>query len=321
VPFVCAALLAGCATHQLGPIRPIAIDDDIAWMRSLSQPLPDDLLAFRNASPGAQALIRNQVVTARMYIADMEYHVYEARLTKDIQEEGLAATLASLGLTTSATLLTPAGTKTILSGIATAVTGADKAFNEKFLLSNTIQALQAQMRADRKEQAATIYAKMFRAPGAVTSIGDYTLPMALSDVDAYYQAGTVSSALLGLSKTVATKETHSDEAKVAAGPNALKVAAVKDAAAPQTRSTIIPPPMVRTVAPTVQTTFVRTDSSVALRNWMRPDGTVDRSRVDQINKFIASKNLNPVPQVTTFVNGAAYSAERDELARQLGLIR
>jgi hypothetical protein len=54
---------------------------------------------------------------------------------------------------------------------------------------------------------------------------------------------------------------------------------------------------------------------------MRPDGTVDRSRVDQINKFIASKNLNPVPQVTTFVNGAAYSAERDELARQLGLIR
>jgi len=35
----------------------------------------------------------------RMYIADMEYHYYETRLTRDMQEEGFAATMASLALT------------------------------------------------------------------------------------------------------------------------------------------------------------------------------------------------------------------------------
>jgi hypothetical protein len=281
VPFVCAALLAGCATHQIGPTRPITIDDDVAWMRSLSQPQPDDLLAFRNASLGQQAQIRNQVVTARMYIADMEYHTYEARLTKDIQEEGLAATLASLGLTTSATLLSPAATKTILSGIATAVTGADKAFNEKFLLSNTIQALQTQMRADRKEQAATIYAKMFNGQGGITLITEYTLPMALSDVDAYYQAGTISSALIGLSKTLSAKETHSDEAKAASGPNPAAVSSVKVIASPPTVTT---------------TTFARPrvirDASAPLPRFIPPAPTLGDTRIGPFEQRMSQKDMN-----------------------------
>ena len=235
IALVGALLSTGCVLHQTGPVRPIAIDDDVAMMRGLALSQSDDVSNFYNRSSADQASIRNQLVTARMYIADLEYHAYEARLTKDIEEEGLAATLASLGLTTSATLLTPVATKTILSGIATSVTGADKAFNEKVLLSNTIQALQTQMRADRKEQAAAIYAKMMTG-SAPTPIGQYTLPMALSDVDGYYQAGTVASALIGVSKTLSAKETHADEAKVAAGPNPDKVETVKQAASPGTRS-------------------------------------------------------------------------------------
>lgn len=224
-----AAGVSGCTTFQVGPERPITIEDDVAWARALATP---DLSAFYSSGPDAQAAMRNQIVTARMYIADLEYHYYEARLTRDIQEQGLAATLASLGLTTSATLLAAAETKTILSGIATGVTGADKAFNEKALLSNTIQALQTQMRADRKEEAGVIYAKMFKAPGVVTPIAEYPLPIALSDADAYYQAGTIGSALVGLSKTLASKEESADQAKTAAGPNPNAVASVKVLASP-----------------------------------------------------------------------------------------
>ncbi|MGN6570281.1 MAG: hypothetical protein ACTHLO_02580 [Pseudolabrys sp.] len=235
-----ALLSAGCTLGQTGPVRPIPIQQDVDLMKALAAPEPDQVSAFlvsyNGLDPGRQAIARNQIVTARMYIADMEYHDYEAKLTKDIEEEGLAATLTSLGLTTSSTLLASSATKTVLSGLATGVIGADKAFNEKVLLSNTIQALQTQMRADRKEQAATIFGHMLDTSGNPTPIAKYTLPMALSDVDGYYQAGTIASALIGMSKTLAAKETHADEAKVAAGPNPGKVEDLKQTAAPNTRS-------------------------------------------------------------------------------------
>jgi hypothetical protein len=232
--FVASGLsIAGCTSVQTGPIRPITIADDVAYTRPLAEP---DLSTFYNAPPASQAAVRNQIVTARMFIADIQYHNYEARLTREVQEEGLGATLATLGLTTASTLVGSASTKTILSGAATAVVGADKAYNEKLLLSNTMQALQSQMRADRKAQAAVIYAKMFKDTGnntkTITPIVEYTLPMALSDADNYYQAGTIASALIGLSKTVANAEQNADQAKAQAGPNPGAVSDAKVTAAP-----------------------------------------------------------------------------------------
>jgi len=238
-------LVAGCtiASNQLGPTRPITIDDDVLSMRSIAVAAPEDLKTFYDAAPSNQASMRNQIVTARMYIADMEYHTYEARLTREMQDEGLLATAVSLGLTTSATLIPVTQTKTLLSGIATGVTGLDKAYNEKELLSNTVQALQTQMRADRKTQAAVIYAKMYKDVGntrAITSIAEYTLPMAFSDADGYYQAGTVASALIGLSKTLATAEHNADHAKSAAGPNPGQVTDAKMRAAPLADQPAVP---------------------------------------------------------------------------------
>lgn len=253
----CAAVvawIAGCATHQTGPDRPITIADDVTLVRVLAEP---DLSTFYNADPLTQASVRNQIVTARMYIADMEYHYYESRLTRELQDEGLLATAASLGLTTSATLIPAAQTKTILSGIATGVTGLDKAYNEKELLSNTIQALQTQMRADRKTEASIILAKMFKDAGnntkIITPIAEYTLPMALSDADGYYQAGTIGSALIGLSKTVANAERNADQAKSDAGPNPGAVSSAKRTAAPITPTMVNPrPTVIRSVSTPLQ---------------------------------------------------------------------
>jgi hypothetical protein len=141
--------VAGCTSTQAEPVRPITIADDVAYIRPLAQ---QDLSQFYAAPPLTQVAIRNQILTARMYIADIEYHYYEARLTREMQEEAFAATLARLGLTTASTLATPVATKPILSGTVGAVIGADKGYDEQELLSNTMQALQTQMRADRKTQ-------------------------------------------------------------------------------------------------------------------------------------------------------------------------
>jgi hypothetical protein len=263
--------LVGCASHQVGPNRPVPIDADIAMVSSLAY--PQDLATFAAGWPD-KAVARNEMLTARMYITDMEYQVYEANLTKEIQDEGLLGTATVLGLTTASTLVSPAPTKTILSGLATGVTGLDKAYNEKELLSSAMQALQTQMRADRKAQAAEIYARMFRDTGGAikkpTPIGEYTWAMALSDAEAYYQAGTISSALIGLSRTVANKETNASLAKAEAGPNPTAVAAAAKTAAPI--SAAAPIPAVR--VPPARKAFVAPVKSAQERAPAPPKSTV-----------------------------------------------
>jgi hypothetical protein len=214
-------MFASCASHQIGPNRAIPIESDVEAVRLLAYPSNQ-----ARSDPGA----RNDMLTARMYLADMEYQVYEANLTKEMQDEGLLGTAAILGLTTSSTLVGAVATKTILSGVATGVTGLDKAYNEKELLSNAMQALQTQMRADRNAQAAQIYARMFTKQKTPTPISEYPMAMALSDAEAYYQAGTVTSALVGLSKTTARAAENAAAAKAAQGPNSSQVAAAQEMA-------------------------------------------------------------------------------------------
>jgi hypothetical protein len=76
-----ALSVAACTSTQVGPIRPITIADDVTYTRPLAEP---DLTNFYVANPDIQAAWRNQIVTARMYIADVEYHYYEARLTREV---------------------------------------------------------------------------------------------------------------------------------------------------------------------------------------------------------------------------------------------
>jgi hypothetical protein len=270
VPFaVCATFAAvGCSTLKEGPTRPITIEDDVTWAREL---VDRDLSNFAVSDAMTKAYLRNEIVTTRMYIADAEYHFYEGRLTKEMQEEGFAATMASLGLTTASTLVPVVQTKTLLSALATGVIGTDKAVSEKILLSNTIQALQSQMRADRKTQAGVIYAKMLKniddKTKIITPIVEYTLPMAMSDADAYYQAGTIGSALVGLSKTIAKADELADDAKTISGPNPNAVSDVKMTAKPPSA----PPP-----APTrtLRFTAVAQDPTRAtLRAQLFPNGS------------------------------------------------
>jgi hypothetical protein len=315
-------LIAGCTATQLGPGRPITIEEDVANIRIMAEP-DLSLLQFPTVAE------RNQIITARMYIADLEYHKYEAKLTRDLQEEGLAATLAVLGLTSVASLITVASTSRILAGTATVVTGADKAFSDKVLLSNTIQALQAQMRADRQTQAAVIISKM------PTPIAQYTLPMALSDVDKYYQAGTLASALIGLQKTVAIAEQRASTAHDLAGPNGEVVSAIRMIAnPPPLTNPMNPPPLTNPIvrpprppkAARISATFGPDDSTAILQHFIDPTGTGNRDpdRVNELAPLLAGiidpttgQPLRTPRDLTRFLQGSEFATQRRNVVKQL----
>jgi hypothetical protein len=174
---------------------------------------------LRNAQPKISLLVpaeaqRNELIAERMYGIDINYTLYESQLTHESQDVGFLTTLTNLGLTGTAALIPVAQTSRILSGAAAGITGSGAAYNEKILMSNLVQNLETQMRTDRNDQAAIIYQNM------KCNITNYPLGMALSDLEVYYRAGTLPSALIGLSKTVSKAETDSKASKDSNAPAA-----------------------------------------------------------------------------------------------------
>ncbi|HTL63599.1 MAG TPA: hypothetical protein VL305_01275 [Pseudolabrys sp.] len=212
--FTAALLLSGCWGNFIPslrqPDRLFTADEEIQALRKghLESPTPATVEA------------RNDFITSRMYAIDLAYTQYESQLTHESQDIGFLTTVSTLALTGTAALIPVGQTSRVLSGIASGVTGTGAAYNEKILMSNLIQNLEGQMRTDRNDQAAIIYQNM------KCDMKSYPVGLALTDLEAYYRAGTLSSALIGLNKTVGKAETMAKankESKNPASPESAKV--------------------------------------------------------------------------------------------------
>jgi hypothetical protein len=257
----CTALLSlfvsGCASAVVPtlrqPDRLYSNQEEIAEIKTLVGP----------TSSHVEYLVpedeRNNFISLRMYAIDAAYTTYESQLTHEAQETSLGSSLINLGLTGAASIVPAGEAPRVLSAIATGVTGAGAAYDKDILLSQAIQNLETQMRTDRNNQAAVILASM------QCSVRDYPYGTALSDLEDYYRAGTLTNALIGISKTVGSAEMASKAAKavasaspkvVANGQNQLvaDAAVVKSQAAPPVPSGrctqgSMSPPMVATTTP------------------------------------------------------------------------
>ena len=206
-----APLLAGCLGNIIPslrePDRLYSIDEEI---RSIKNSDGKAYLVF-----GGSREARNAFISERMYAIDILYTKYESQLTHEGQDIGFLSDVVQTGLTSTAAIIGPPGTAHILSAIATGTKSATSSYDNKILLANATQNLQTQMRTDRNDQAAVILASM------KCSNADYPIGSAMSDLELYYRAGTIPSALIGLSRTVAKAEIESKaykEAKTPASP-------------------------------------------------------------------------------------------------------
>ena len=75
------------------------------------------------------------------------------------------------------------------------------------------------------------------------------------------------------------------------------------------------------VAPAVriQTQFGPDKVSQLLTQWLKPGGVLDRNRRDILRDFVTK--LKPGLQVTTFLTGPDYAAQRAQFARDNGVIQ
>jgi hypothetical protein len=242
--------LCGCAATLQDPDRLYTVQQETEIAR---QQLPslenqyDDL----TSSPNSQQLVRNEIISKRMYIIDANYSRYEANFGRHNEELGFLADSTSQGLNTAGALFVAVPTVRILSGVAGGITGIKGSYQSDLLGSKTVEIIQSQMRANRDQVATQIIQKM----GQSTST--YPLSLAYTDLETYYRAGTITSGVLKAADVVGANAQIQQVAKA----NARFITA-------SSRS--------------------GDATMIALLKFIRPNGKYDTARIAKLNALMAN---------------------------------
>jgi hypothetical protein len=276
------SFVSGClATLQGDPTRlyPVQYEMDVA-----RQILPDLERQYYDAgSEPLRQAIRNDIIARRMYIINVQYSDYEANLTRENQEVNFAADAASLGLNTAGTLVPLGSTTKLLGGIAGGITGIKGNYESDIVIAKTVQIIQAQMRANRDIVATRILKNMGQSTAA------YPLSLALTDLEDFYRAGTLTAGLIKAADVV--------------GTNALQVEAAKP-------DTVI-----------LSTTFSKDAATVALETFIRKNP----ANAAVLNALLKGTNFARAPDgkpwlAVQILFGPEKAALRLQLAKAAGIL-
>jgi hypothetical protein len=132
---------------------------------------------------------RDAVVYGRLNVIDIRYFQFQRALTGTNNGVLTGADLTVLALNGLGATTGAASVKAALAAASAGVVGAKATINTDLFYQKTLPALITQMNATRQKQLATI------KTGLAKSTDEYTLGEALNDVQNYYIAGTLPSAV------------------------------------------------------------------------------------------------------------------------------
>lgn len=189
---VAAAVLGGCAAFEGYPKRP---NDPEAELADLKPQF--DVAAVKQCAeaPADKMACRNRIIGAGMHAYDIRFSQFEQDLFRGTRQAGFGTTLTTLGLTTAAAAST-GGAAQILSAIGALVIGGREAFQKEVLAERTVLAIHSAMRAKRAQVALRLRS------GMDETVARYPLEAARGDLEEYRSAGSVLSALVGITETV-----------------------------------------------------------------------------------------------------------------------
>ncbi|MDG1207909.1 MAG: hypothetical protein P8Q48_25420 [Paracoccaceae bacterium] len=193
----CEATLQGAPTESFAKLDPDAEKPELANLI-----VSTTLEASRIKAPvegGTTKRQRNEIIFARMAEIDALYFEYERALSTEPREYNFALALAGLAIGGAGSIASE-GASQILSAASAGLTGARDAFQKEVLIERTTQAFVSQMRAARDLEKQNILLKL------TASSETYPLQAAVSDLESYRQAGTLTGALSGIADSAAENE-------------------------------------------------------------------------------------------------------------------
>jgi len=191
-------LASGCSVYR--PKSPIPSGYTKQLLADVTRPA---LLQEYNAMPqktdadkAAKVSRRNQILTELTYLVDQNYYAFENRFYGTQATFSTATDAINLGLTAAASVTGTAELKSILSATATGTTGFKTSVEKNFFDQQSRAAVVSKMRALRATQLATLEGDSHMKAGVTA----YSLEAGISDVNAYYEAGTVVGALQSIAQ-------------------------------------------------------------------------------------------------------------------------
>lgn len=145
-----------------------------------------------NTSDEDRHRLRNNIVTARLQLIDLNYHQFVLALNTHRNSRNILLESVGLGLTAAASVVGGQAAIQALSATATGVGGLNATLDAELYYAQTLPVIITQMEADRARERQEIVGNLER------SVGDYPLFLALSDLDSYYRAGSLHGAIVGL---------------------------------------------------------------------------------------------------------------------------
>lgn len=189
----CAVVLltaSGCSTVAGYPDQSVNTQDELKTLQVYWD--PHTLTQYAGNPTRA---LRDEIVNGRLRSIDLHFGIWQRDIVTDTMKLNTVGDITSLAVTTAATITSSIHAKTILSAIATGLTGAKATINKDVFYDKTVPVLLAQMSALRKQVLVRLRL------GLNQDLPEYGLNQALSDVDDYYTAGTIQAALAGITET------------------------------------------------------------------------------------------------------------------------
>lgn len=154
---------------------------------------------------GPTADKRDRMIAGRLVMMNLQYLQFIKSLNAEKQFIDTATEILVLSLNLSAASVSGETVKTILSAVSAGVVGSKIAIDKNFYYEKTMPALVASMNAQRKLMLTPIL------QGLGESLDVYPVEKAVTDLEAYYQAGTLIGAINAIQATAAEKEKEADK--------------------------------------------------------------------------------------------------------------
>lgn len=148
---------------------------------------------------------RDEVVLSRIRYIDAHYSVVEKSIRSGRAGLTFATDIATITLNSVGALTGTEATKSILHAISAGIIGGRAAFEKDFFSDQAPTVIIPEMQALRKQQYALIQQQL----NTPTSV--YSLPVALSDVDRYLRAGSITEALISLANKSGARATTAEQ--------------------------------------------------------------------------------------------------------------
>jgi hypothetical protein len=201
-----AAVLSGCGTpgfprQSYDPKKQIKqVEKEFAKPELITQ-----YFALTNAPEETKRAARDKIITGRITLINLNYNQFVAQFSVKKESLDFGTEVTELGLNLATTAAGGAETKTILGAVASGVTGSKLAVDKNFFFEKTVPVLITSMNAQRKEALLPILT------GMNNNTDQYPLTQALSDLDAYYFAGTFIGALQAIQADAGSKDVQAQK--------------------------------------------------------------------------------------------------------------